>query len=229
MTRTRAGGFRPVAVIIAAPRRFDAGQRPNGASNSRAIAGTDLPPSLYQTGVQFMAPRRARPRHRGIALARQRYCGEIAGETRLVTVAQLLKLGGDLRRIVRQNADDDASISAGIEHGLKMRGDSFLQPLPRLARRGGGSFHPVQNALHALFVDREQQRLLAGDVEVNRAGRHGGGGGEVAHAGGVKAAVGKLRARRRRAGPASGWVDVLRCLQSPAPLKRSTNRLFSVK
>ena len=41
----------------------------SGASNSRAMAGTDLPLCLYQTGVQFMAPRSAR---RAIVASRSR-------------------------------------------------------------------------------------------------------------------------------------------------------------
>src|ERR1700722_16437730 len=41
----------------------------SGASNSRAMAGTDLPFGLYQTGVQFMAPMSAR---RAIVASRSR-------------------------------------------------------------------------------------------------------------------------------------------------------------
>ena len=73
-----------------------------------------------------------------------------------------------------------------------MRGDGLFQSRPRLAGNGRRGFNPVENALHALFVHREQQRLLAGNVKIDRARRHGGRGGKVAHAGGVVAALGEL-------------------------------------
>ncbi len=76
-----------------------------------------------------------------------------------------------------------------------MRGDGFLQPRPRFTFAGGRGFDPVEQALHAFLVDGEQKSLLAGDVKVDRARRHGGGGSEIAHGGGVVAALGELRRR----------------------------------
>jgi hypothetical protein len=50
----------------------------------------------------------------------------------------------------------------------------------------------IENALHAFLVDGEQQRLLAGDMEVDCARRDGRRRREIAHAGGVIPALGEL-------------------------------------
>ena len=43
-----------------------------------------------------------------------------------------------------------------------MGDDGLLQPRPRLAFCRHGCLDPVEHALDAFFVDREQQLLLAG-------------------------------------------------------------------
>jgi hypothetical protein len=73
-----------------------------------------------------------------------------------------------------------------------MGDNGLLQPSPRLAFCRHGCLDPIENALDAFFVDGEQQRLLAGDVKIDRARRHGGCRREVAHAGRVIAALGEL-------------------------------------
>ena len=73
-----------------------------------------------------------------------------------------------------------------------MGDNGLLQASPRLAFCRHGCLDPIENALDAFFVDGEQQRLLAGDVKIDRARRHGGCRREVAHAGRVIAALGEL-------------------------------------
>ncbi len=74
-----------------------------------------------------------------------------------VAVAQARELAGDLRDVVRQDADDDASIGAGVEDRFEMRFDSRGEPLPRVTASIGRPLDAIDDALDALLVNRQQQ------------------------------------------------------------------------
>ena len=102
-----------------------------------------------------------------------------------------------------------------------MRGDGLLQPRPRIPFDRRGCFHTVEQPLHAFLVDREQQRLLARHVKVDRARRHGGRRGEIAHASRVIAALGKSRCGGiKKGGPPVGQTLGADCSHCSAPAIR---------
>ena len=76
-------------------------------------------------------------------------------------------------------------VGARVEDRLEVRFHRGGQPAPRRPAAGSRGLDTVEDALHALLIDRQQKRLLVGNVEVDRARRHLGRGGEFADGGRV--------------------------------------------
>ena len=109
-----------------------------------------------------------------------------------------------------------------------MRLDRGVQPVPGGGVAGDGLLDMVEDALHALLVDRQQQRLLVGNVEIDRARRHRGRRGEFADGGRVIALLGKSRRRRiQQRRPAVRLPFCFRRRQGSNLSRELTERLFS--
>ena len=101
-------------------------------------------------------------------------------------------------RLPQLDLEDDGEVAVAAE-ALEVQAGDLAQPLDRVGHAGERRAAFGDRLLHRALEDRDEQVVLAAEVEVDGAGGDAGGAGDVGDLR-VEEAVLRRRRRSRRAG-----------------------------